>query len=256
VRPGAPVGRNPGRPSHRVGDQHRASDVPHRNELSGEDPAEERQRGIDGGAYREQGREREVLARYRTDDGEEAETERQESELSERGDDAPEADDPAEQREGDEPGKQAEQDGRPFGRSGHVGVWTRHRVKRSGERPMPRPAHRPDMLLQVPGAPELLVILLVLGLLVGIPVVLAGVFLFTRVLDGDSDDADVARLKARVDELEAELAAGSEAAHNDVTVEENEAGKRRERSERRETASEASGEERPASSADEDDADR
>lgn len=118
---------------------------------------------------------------------------------------------------------------------------------------MPRPAYHPCMLLQVPGGPELLIILLVLALLVGIPVVLAGVFLFTRVIGGDGDDADVAELKARVDELEAELAAGSEAAHNEVTVEDEragEAGNRRERSERREAASEASGEERPASSDD------
>lgn len=109
---------------------------------------------------------------------------------------------------------------------------------------MPRPSYRPGMLLQVPGGPELLVILLVLALLVGIPVVLAGVFLFTRVIGGDGDDTDVAQLKARVDELEAELASGSEAAHNEVTVEDERA------------ASETSGEERPASSADEDDTER
>ncbi|MBP1988385.1 preprotein translocase subunit TatA [Halolamina salifodinae] len=76
------------------------------------------------------------------------------------------------------------------------------------------------MLLQVPGGPELLIILLVLALLVGIPVVLAGVFLFTRVIGGESADSDeIAELKGRIDELEAELAAGSEAAHNEVTVE-------------------------------------
>lgn len=85
---------------------------------------------------------------------------------------------------------------------------------------MPRPAYRPCMLLQVPGGPELLIILLVLALLVGIPVVLAGVFLFTRVISGESTDSDeIAELEGRIDELEAELAAGSEAAHNEVTVE-------------------------------------
>ena len=38
----------------------------------------------------------------------------------------------------------------------------------------------PAMLLQVPGGPELLIILLVMALLVGVPVVLLGVFLFVR----------------------------------------------------------------------------
>ena len=83
---------------------------------------------------------------------------------------------------------------------------------------MLRPTHPPGMLLQVPGGLELLIILLVMALLVGVPVVLAGVFLFTRFVGGGDDD-EVAELKARVDELEAELAAGSEAAHNEVTVE-------------------------------------
>lgn len=100
---------------------------------------------------------------------------------------------------------------------------------------MPRPADRPGMLLQVPGGPELLIILLVLALLVGIPVVLAGVLLFTRVAGGDGDDADVAQLKARIDELEAELAAGSEAAHNEVTVEDERAGTSDERADGNDT---------------------
>ena len=80
---------------------------------------------------------------------------------------------------------------------------------------MLRPTHPPGMLLQVPGGLELLIILLVMALLVGVPVVLAGVFLFTRFVGGGDDD-EVAELKARVDELEAD---GSEAAHNEVTVE-------------------------------------
>ncbi|WP_053946794.1 hypothetical protein [Halolamina sediminis] len=110
------------------------------------------------------------------------------------------------------------------------------------------------MLLQIPGGPELLIILLVMALLVGVPVVLAALFLFVRFVGGSDDSDEIAELKGRIEELEAEVAAGREAASNDVSVEDerSEAGKRRERSERRETASEASGEERPASSVDSD----
>jgi len=74
------------------------------------------------------------------------------------------------------------------------------------------------MLLQIPGGPELLIILLVMALLVGVPVVLVGLFLVVRAIGGDGDD-EVAELKARIEELEAQVAAGSEAAHNEVTVE-------------------------------------
>jgi len=110
------------------------------------------------------------------------------------------------------------------------------------------------MLLQVPGGPELLIILLVMALLVGIPVVLAGVILFARFVGGGDDSDEVAELKGRIEALEAEVGAGSDAASNDVSVadERGEAGERRERTEGRETASEASGEERPASSDDAD----
>ncbi|QKY20734.1 hypothetical protein B4589_010210 [Halolamina sp. CBA1230] len=108
------------------------------------------------------------------------------------------------------------------------------------------------MLLQLPGGPELLIILLVMALLVGVPVVLLGVFLFVRFVTGGGDSDEVAELKGRIEELEAQVAAGDEAASNEVSVEDegSEAGKRRERSEQRETASEASREERPASSDD------
>ncbi|WP_049981614.1 hypothetical protein [Halolamina rubra] len=73
------------------------------------------------------------------------------------------------------------------------------------------------MLLQIPGGPELLIILLVLALLVGVPVVLVGLFLVVRSVGGDGDD-EVAELKGRIEELEAEVAAGSEAASNEVSV--------------------------------------
>ena len=73
------------------------------------------------------------------------------------------------------------------------------------------------MLLQIPGGPELVIIFLVMALLVGVPVVLAGLFLLTRAVGGGDDD-EVAELKGRIEELEAQVAAGSEAAHNDVTV--------------------------------------
>ncbi|MFC6737301.1 hypothetical protein ACFQEQ_13760 [Halolamina salina] len=111
------------------------------------------------------------------------------------------------------------------------------------------------MLLQIPGGPELLIIFLVMALLVGVPVVLAALFLFVRFVGRDDDSDEIAELKGRIEELEAEVAADNEAAGDEVAVEDerSEAGKRRERSERRETASEASGEERPASSADSDD---
>ncbi|KPN29839.1 hypothetical protein SY89_00557 [Halolamina pelagica] len=74
------------------------------------------------------------------------------------------------------------------------------------------------MLLQIPGGPELLIIFLVMALLVGVPVVLVGLFLVVRAIGSDGDD-EVAELKARIEELEAQVAAGSEAAHNEVTVE-------------------------------------
>ena len=111
----------------------------------------------------------------------------------------------------------------------------------------------PAMLLQVPGGPELLIILLVMALLVGVPVVLLGVFLFVRFVTGGGDSDEVAELKGRIEELEAQVAAGDEAASNEVSVEDERSEAGSERSERRETASEASDEERPASSADEDD---
>ena len=101
---------------------------------------------------------------------------------------------------------------------------------------MPRPAHAPAMLLQIPGGPELLIILLVMALLVGVPVVLAALFLFVRFVGGSDDNDEIAELKGRIEELEAEVAAGSEASGNEVSVED----------------SEASREERPASSADSD----
>ncbi|NHX36971.1 MULTISPECIES: hypothetical protein [Halolamina] len=74
------------------------------------------------------------------------------------------------------------------------------------------------MLLQLPGGPELLIILLVMALLVGVPVVLLGLFLVVRTVGGDEND-DIAELKGRIEELEAEVAAGSEAAGNEVSVE-------------------------------------
>lgn len=77
------------------------------------------------------------------------------------------------------------------------------------------------MLLQVPGGPELLIVLLVMALLVGVPVVLAALFLFVRFVGGSDDSDEVAELKGRIEELEAQVGAGDE------------------------------GEERPASSADE-----
>jgi sec-independent protein translocase protein TatA len=55
----------------------------------------------------------------------------------------------------------------------------------------------------LPGGPELLIILLVLLLLFG-PLVAVVVFLLNR--SGGNDD-EVAEMKARIDELEAELAA-------------------------------------------------
>mgnify|MGYP006280154941 CR=1 FL=1 len=97
------------------------------------------------------------------------------------------------------------------------------------------------MLLQIPGGPELVVIFLVMALLVGVPVVLAGVFLFTRAVGGGGDD-DVAELKGRIEELEAQVASGSEAAHNDVTVPDD----------RADEDGEAGGEDRPASGGDDD----
>ncbi len=74
------------------------------------------------------------------------------------------------------------------------------------------------MLLQIPGGPELLIILLVLALLVGVPVVLVGLFLVVRSVGGDGDD-ELAELKGRIEELEAEVAAGSEAVSNEMSVE-------------------------------------
>ena len=72
------------------------------------------------------------------------------------------------------------------------------------------------MLLQIPGGPELLIVLLLFLFLFG-PVVAVVVFLLQRTQDGD--DAEVAELKARVDELEAQIAAGDKAANNEVSVE-------------------------------------
>ncbi len=82
---------------------------------------------------------------------------------------------------------------------------------------MARASEPGAMLLQIPGGPELLIILLVLALLVGVPVVLVGLFLVVRSVGGDGDD-EVAELKGRIEELEAEVAAGSEAASNEVSV--------------------------------------
>ena len=70
----------------------------------------------------------------------------------------------------------------------------------------------------MPGGPELLVIFLVMALLVGVPVVLVGLFLAVRAVGGDDGD-DIAELKGRIEELEAEVAAGNEAARNEVSVE-------------------------------------
>lgn len=55
----------------------------------------------------------------------------------------------------------------------------------------------------IPGGPELMIILFVLLMLFG-PVVAAVVFLLNR---SEGNDDEVAEMKARVDELEAELAA-------------------------------------------------
>lgn len=87
----------------------------------------------------------------------------------------------------------------------------RSRSPAGGERPFSAAVHALAVLLQVPipGGPELMIILLVLVLLVGIPVVLAGLFLFVRFVGGNGgEDTDVAELEARVDELEAQIAAG------------------------------------------------
>ena len=83
---------------------------------------------------------------------------------------------------------------------------------------MRRPAHAPTMLLQVPGGPELLIVLLVMALLVGVPVVLAGLFLFVRFVGGGDSD-EIAELEGRIEELEAQIAAGSEAAGDEGSVE-------------------------------------
>ncbi|WP_435119665.1 preprotein translocase subunit TatA [Halolamina sp. C58] len=71
------------------------------------------------------------------------------------------------------------------------------------------------MLLQIPGGPELLVILLVMALLVGVPVVLAALFLFVRFVGGGDDGDEVAELRDRIEELEAQVAAGSDAPHDE-----------------------------------------
>jgi sec-independent protein translocase protein TatA len=102
---------------------------------------------------------------------------------------------------------------------------------------MLRATDPPTMLLQIPGGPELLIILLVMALLVGVPVVIAALFLFVKFVGGGDDD-EVAELKGRIEELEAQVASGSEAAHNDVTVPDDRA------------ASETSGEDGSASSGD------
>lgn len=76
------------------------------------------------------------------------------------------------------------------------------------------------MLLQIPGGPELLIILLVMALLVGVPVVIVGLFLIVRAVgSGDDGSDEVAQLKGRIEELEAQVGAGSDAARNEVTVE-------------------------------------
>jgi len=87
------------------------------------------------------------------------------------------------------------------------------------------------MLLQVPGGLELLIVLLVMALLVGVPVVLAALFLFVRFVGGGDDSDEVAELRGRIEELEAQVGAGNEGSVEDT---------------------EASGAERPASSAEED----
>lgn len=81
---------------------------------------------------------------------------------------------------------------------------------------MLRATDPPTMLLQIPGGPELLIILLVMALLVGVPVVIAALFLFVKFVGGGDDE--MAEIKGRIEELEAQVASGSEAAHNDVTV--------------------------------------
>lgn len=75
------------------------------------------------------------------------------------------------------------------------------------------------MLLQIPGGPELLIILLVMALLVGVPVVLVGVYLFVRFVSGGDESTEIAELKGRIEELEAEVVAGDDAASNEVSVE-------------------------------------
>jgi sec-independent protein translocase protein TatA len=75
------------------------------------------------------------------------------------------------------------------------------------------------MLLQmpIPGGPELLIILLVMALLVGVPVVLAGVILVARFVGGGEDD--VAELRARIEELEAQVAAENDAGRPETGAE-------------------------------------
>lgn len=86
------------------------------------------------------------------------------------------------------------------------------------------PTYLPTMLLQIPGGVELLVIMLVMALLVGVPVVIAGLFLIVRYAGNGDDSDELAELKGRIDELEAQVAAGSDAARNEVTVEDDRAG--------------------------------
>jgi sec-independent protein translocase protein TatA len=64
----------------------------------------------------------------------------------------------------------------------------------------------------IPGGPELLIILLVLLLLFG-PLVAIVVFLLNR---SSGNDDEMAEMKARVDELEAELAAEEATAGDDT----------------------------------------
>jgi sec-independent protein translocase protein TatA len=74
----------------------------------------------------------------------------------------------------------------------------------------------------VPGGPELLILLLMLLLMLGVPLAIAvGLFLLGRwTASSDVSEAELAALRTRVDELEAELAAESgDAATTDADTE-------------------------------------
>lgn len=74
------------------------------------------------------------------------------------------------------------------------------------------------MLLQIPGGLELLIILLVTALVVGVPVVLVGLFLVVRAVSGNETN-EIAELEGRIEELEAQVAAGTDAPSSDESIE-------------------------------------